>query len=292
MHSDLVKRYGQDRLPRYTSYPTAPLFSPSISESDYRRWLKAIPSQQPASIYAHVPFCRSICWYCGCHTSITQHDHPITHYVAGLRTEAHLVAEAIGQRQPISHVHFGGGTPTIMTPETFAYLVEGLRYSFSILPDAEIAVEIDPRTLSEPMTEVLGIAASIAPASASKALIPSFSTPSNAFKASNKLLPALRCCGASASTGSISISSTASFSDGRLHVSIRSKNVFKCVRAGFPCSVTLTFLRSRNTSARSPKKLYRTVSNGTANPRRSPMLCSKPDTFALVSITSHFRMTA
>lgn len=156
MHSDLVKRYGQDRLPRYTSYPTAPFFSPSISEGDYRRWLKAIPTHQPASIYVHVPFCRSMCWYCGCHTSITQHDDPITHYVMGLRTEAHLVAEEIGQRQPISHLHFGGGTPTIMTPETFAYLVEGLRYSFSILPDAEIAVEIDPRTLSEPMAEVLG----------------------------------------------------------------------------------------------------------------------------------------
>lgn len=156
MRSDLARQYGQDRLPRYTSYPTAPHFSPAISGNDYGRWLKSVPVDRPASIYVHVPFCRSMCWYCGCHTSITKHDAPITHYAAGLRTEAHLVAEAIGQRLPISHIHFGGGTPTIMTPETFAYLVEALRYSFHVLPDAEVAVEIDPRTLTEPMAEVLG----------------------------------------------------------------------------------------------------------------------------------------
>lgn len=156
MRSDLAKSYGQDRLPRYTSYPTAPHFSATIGEDDYRRWLKSVPLRQPASLYLHVPFCRSMCWYCGCHTSVTKRDEPIAVYVAGLRTEAHLVSEMIGQRLPISHIHFGGGTPTIMTPETFADLVGALRYSFFVLPDAEIAVEIDPRTLTAPMTEALG----------------------------------------------------------------------------------------------------------------------------------------
>ncbi|KRR02809.1 coproporphyrinogen III oxidase [Bradyrhizobium jicamae] len=156
MRSDLAQSYGQDRLPRYTSYPTAPHFSPTIGEEEYRRWLKSVPVQQPASIYLHVPFCRSMCWYCGCHTSVTKRDDPIATYTAGLRTEVRLVAEAIGQRMPISHVHFGGGTPTIMPPETFVDLVGTLRYSFFVLPDAEIAVEIDPRTLTEPMTEALG----------------------------------------------------------------------------------------------------------------------------------------
>ena len=156
MRSDLAQSYGQDRLPRYTSYPTAPHFSPAIGEESYRSWLKSVPVQQPASIYLHVPFCRSMCWYCGCHTSVTKRDDPIVTYVAGLRTEAHLVAETIGQRIPISHVHFGGGTPTIMSPEAFVDLVGALRYSFFVFPDAEIAVEIDPRTLTEPMTEALG----------------------------------------------------------------------------------------------------------------------------------------
>ncbi|WP_027572912.1 oxygen-independent coproporphyrinogen III oxidase [Bradyrhizobium sp. WSM1743] len=156
MRSDLAKSYGQDRLPRYTSYPTAPHFSTAIGEADYRKWLKSLPARQPASIYMHVPFCRSMCWYCGCHTSITKKDDPIAVYTSGLRTEAHLVAETIAHRLPISHIHFGGGTPTIMTPQTFADLVGTLRYSYFVLPDAEIAVEIDPRTMTEPMAEALG----------------------------------------------------------------------------------------------------------------------------------------
>lgn len=156
MRSDLAKSYGQDRLPRYTSYPTAPHFSPTIGDADYRQWLRSIPLRQPASIYLHVPFCRSMCWYCGCHTSVTKRDDPIAIYASGLRTEARLVAETIDQRLPISHIHFGGGTPTIMTPETFADLVGTLRYSYFVLPDAEIAVEIDPRTLTEPMSDAVG----------------------------------------------------------------------------------------------------------------------------------------
>ena len=156
MRLELARRYGQDRLPRYTSYPTAPHFSPTIAESDYRRWLQSIPVRQPASIYLHVPFCRSMCWYCGCHTSITKRDDPIAIYTSGLRTEAHLVAETIGQRLPVSHIHFGGGTPTIMTPETFVDLVGTLRSAYFVLPGAEVAVEIDPRTLTEPMAEALG----------------------------------------------------------------------------------------------------------------------------------------
>jgi oxygen-independent coproporphyrinogen-3 oxidase len=156
MRSDLARSYGQDRLPRYTSYPTAPHFSPAIGEGDYRSWLKSMPVREPASIYLHVPFCRSMCWYCGCHTSVTKRDDPIATYAAGLRAEANLVADTIGQRMPISHVHFGGGTPTIMPPETFVDIVGALRYSFFVVPDAEIAVEIDPRTLTEPMTEALG----------------------------------------------------------------------------------------------------------------------------------------
>ncbi len=155
MRSDLAEHYGQDRLPRYTSYPTAPHFSAAVREGDYRKWLATVP-RRPASIYLHVPFCRSMCWYCGCHTSVTGRDEPIAIYAAGLRREACLVADAIGERLPVSHIHFGGGTPTIMTPETFADLIGALRHSFFVVPEAEIAVEIDPRTLTEAMTETLG----------------------------------------------------------------------------------------------------------------------------------------
>lgn len=156
MRSELARQCGQDRLPRYTSHPTAPNFAPSIGEAEYRRWLESMPVRQPASLYLHVPFCRSMCWYCGCHTSVTKRDDPIAIYAGGLRQEVRLVADAIGERLPISHVHFGGGTPTIMAPELFVDLVGALRHSFFVLPDAEIAVEIDPRTLTEQMSEALG----------------------------------------------------------------------------------------------------------------------------------------
>jgi len=102
MRSDLAQSYGQDKLPRYTSYPPAPHFSPAIGEKRYRSWLKSVPVRRPASIYLHVPFCRSLCWYCGCHTSVTRREDPIATYTAGLRTEARLVVETIGQRMPIS----------------------------------------------------------------------------------------------------------------------------------------------------------------------------------------------
>jgi oxygen-independent coproporphyrinogen III oxidase len=97
-----------------------------------------------------------MCWYCGCHTSVTKKDEPIAIYTAGLRSEARLVAETIAERLPISHIHFGGGTPTIMAPEMFTDLVGALRHSFCVKPNAEIAVEIDPRTLTKPMIDALG----------------------------------------------------------------------------------------------------------------------------------------
>src|SRR6266568_9461491 len=104
MRSDLAKQYGQDRLPRYTSYPTAPHFSAAIGEQDYRNWLRSVPLRQPASIYLHIPFCRSMCWYCGCHTSVTKRDDPIADYVAALRCEIDLVAAHIGRRIQVGHI--------------------------------------------------------------------------------------------------------------------------------------------------------------------------------------------
>lgn len=156
MRSDWARSYGQDRLPRYTSYPTAPHFSAGITDTHYRQWLAALPAQQPASLYVHVPFCRAMCWYCGCHTSLTRRDEPIAIYTAALRREAGIVAETIGHRHPISHIAFGGGTPTIMSPDSFVDLMGALRFAYDVLPDAEIAVEIDPRTLTGAMADALG----------------------------------------------------------------------------------------------------------------------------------------
>ena len=96
-----------------------------------------------------------MCWYCGCNTSVVRRDEPIAVYAAALRCEIDLVWQQIDRRLQVDHVHFGGGTPTIMAPETFADLIGSIRHSFFIRPSAEIAVEIDPRNLSRPMIEAL-----------------------------------------------------------------------------------------------------------------------------------------
>src|SRR3954453_4660623 len=155
MRPDLAGCYGQERLPRYTSYPTAPHFSAAIGPDTYAEWLRAIPSNAGASLYLHVPFCRAMCWYCGCHTSVVRRDEPIAVYAAALRCEIDLVSQRIGRRLKLDHVHFGGGTPTIMAPETFADLIRSIRHSFFVQPSAQIAVEIDPRTLTHQMIEAL-----------------------------------------------------------------------------------------------------------------------------------------
>jgi oxygen-independent coproporphyrinogen III oxidase len=155
MRLDLAACYGQERLPRYTSYPTAPHFSATVGQESYAEWLKAISSHACASLYLHVPFCRSMCWYCGCHTQIARRDQPVSVYAAALRCELDLVSRQIQRRIKVDHIHFGGGTPTIMAPELFVDLIGSIRHCFLVLPTAEIAVEIDPRTLTGPVVEAL-----------------------------------------------------------------------------------------------------------------------------------------
>lgn len=155
MRFDLAARYGEERLPRYTSYPTAPHFSPAIGGDTYAGWLAGLPAGASASLYLHVPFCREMCWYCGCHTQIVRRDELIAAYQRTLRSEIAQVADIIGHRMKVEHIHFGGGTPTIMAPEGFAELMAVMRQAFFVLPTAEIAVEIDPRTLTADMVEAM-----------------------------------------------------------------------------------------------------------------------------------------
>ena len=155
MRQDLAACYGQERLPRYTSYPTAPHFSAAIDQDTYTEWLKAIPPHATASFYLHVPFCRSICWHCGCHTTVAHRNEPIAVYEAALRCEIDLVSRQIDRRLKVDHIHFGGGTPTIMAPESFTDLIGAIRQAFFVLPSAEVAIEIDPRTLDPAMIEAL-----------------------------------------------------------------------------------------------------------------------------------------
>ncbi|WFU40159.1 oxygen-independent coproporphyrinogen III oxidase [Bradyrhizobium sp. CB82] len=158
MRADLAASYGDERLPRYTSYPTAPHFSPAVGAEAHAQWLAELPASVSASLYLHVPFCRKMCWYCGCHTQIARRDDVIAAYQQTLRREVELVAGTIGRRIKVAHIHFGGGTPTIMAPEAFTELMASIRQAYFVLPSAEIAIEIDPRTLTAEMTDALALA--------------------------------------------------------------------------------------------------------------------------------------
>lgn len=153
--SDVVMRYADRLLPRYTSYPTAPHFKAEIGPRDYAAWLAALPDGETLSLYFHVPFCRSMCWYCGCHTTVTRRDEPIARYMGALNAEIDLIAGYLRSKRTVSHIHFGGGTPTLMRPEQFLDLMAHVRERFVLAPDAEIAIEIDPRTLTPEMCAAL-----------------------------------------------------------------------------------------------------------------------------------------
>lgn len=141
-------RYAAMRVPRYTSYPTAPNFSAAIGKVEYRRWLQSLLVDEPVSIYLHIPFCRQMCWYCGCHTSVTRRHAPVSRYVSTLIREIGLVASKVESRLTVGHLHWGGGSPTLLTAGDVDLIDSALRENFNIDRMAENAVEIDPRTLT------------------------------------------------------------------------------------------------------------------------------------------------
>jgi oxygen-independent coproporphyrinogen-3 oxidase len=153
--TDLIAKYDR-RVPRYTSYPTAPHFSSAVTTADYADWLGALEDDAVVSLYLHVPFCASMCWFCACHTSVVHRPEPLVSYGATLLTEIELVTAAIGRRLKVQHIHWGGGTPSALPPALMRDVMRSLRTRFDVLPQAEVAVEVDPRELSNASLQVLG----------------------------------------------------------------------------------------------------------------------------------------
>ena len=145
MVTDLAKKYAAP-VPRYTSYPTAPHFSPFTDKELYGAWLQELDPAKPVSLYLHVPFCNQMCWYCGCHTKITKKYAPIAEYADALRAEIRTIVKALPAKMRVSHIHWGGGTPSILSAEDFKSIMAMIDEHFEMLPDAERAIEIDPRT--------------------------------------------------------------------------------------------------------------------------------------------------
>ncbi len=148
MTPELLARYDGMRVPRYTSYPTAPHFTGAVDADRYQEWLSHLPAGTDVSLYLHIPFCESMCWYCGCHTKVVTRYQPVAEYLELLRREIGLVADVVPGRLRVRHLHWGGGTPNMVAPDDFAAVMAVLRNRFELAHDAEIAVEIDPRTLT------------------------------------------------------------------------------------------------------------------------------------------------
>ncbi|SFQ05616.1 coproporphyrinogen III oxidase, anaerobic [Bradyrhizobium sp. Ghvi] len=155
MQTSLLNKYCDARLPWYTIYPTVPDFSAVVGAKTCETWLMRLPPGEAVSLYIHVPFCHSICWYCGFPTSLTRAERPVRNYLAALRDEIGLVAEQVPRALPVSDVHFGGGTPTTIAPSDFIGLMKLLHHCFAIGKSATIAIEIDPRWVTTEMVETL-----------------------------------------------------------------------------------------------------------------------------------------
>ena len=148
---DLLRTYNRS-LPRYTSYPTAPHFAEDAGREVF--WTEAQRSNAaadgtPLSLYLHLPFCRQLCYYCGCHMKVTHDPDQVARYLRSLKHEIDLLAPHLAPDRPVTQIHWGGGTPTLLSPEQIRDLGRHLRSRFSVAPDAEMSIEADPRGLTE-----------------------------------------------------------------------------------------------------------------------------------------------
>ena len=152
-----LARYGlfDARVPRYTSYPTAPHFSDKVGPETHLRWIEALDPDQPVSLYLHVPFCRNLCWFCACRTQGTQTAKPVAEYVQTLKAELTLLAQHLPRGIKLSRLHWGGGTPTLMSPEMITDLAEAVARLAPFAEGAEFSVEIDPNEIDQARVDAL-----------------------------------------------------------------------------------------------------------------------------------------
>ncbi|MBU6165268.1 MAG: oxygen-independent coproporphyrinogen III oxidase [Alphaproteobacteria bacterium] len=139
-HPDLAAR----PVPRYTSYPTAAQFHEGVGPADQARALAAIAPDDPVALYLHIPFCRQICWYCGCNTGVAASDR-LRRYEKALLAEIATVASLCAGR--VTAINFGGGSPNALAAPVLARIIAGLRQHFAVADDCEIAMELDPRAI-------------------------------------------------------------------------------------------------------------------------------------------------
>lgn len=155
---NIIKKYDKAG-PRYTSYPTAPMFHTGIGAKEYATTLADVAdSDAPLSLYIHIPFCNTVCYYCGCSKIVTKQYDRAAPYLELLLKEIDRVADAMGStRRPVTQLHFGGGTPTFMNNDQMRTIMNKLRERFHFVPthEGEFSIEIDPRECDENTVRVL-----------------------------------------------------------------------------------------------------------------------------------------
>ncbi|MCG8419368.1 MAG: oxygen-independent coproporphyrinogen III oxidase [Proteobacteria bacterium] len=144
--------------PRYTSYPPATTFSPSFGPDQVRATLAHVREHspdEPISLYCHIPFCSSLCWYCACNVKVTRERDRGRSYLDALIAELALVGNALGRSQPVAEVALGGGSPNFLTADQHTRLVEAIAENFDLRPGAELGIECDPRDTSRDQVDNL-----------------------------------------------------------------------------------------------------------------------------------------
>lgn len=155
-----LARFGlfDARVPRYTSYPTAPHFAADVGPLQMENWVRAIPAGSQISLYVHVPFCRRLCWFCACRTQGTTSDDPVRTYAEVLKTEIALLKSHLAPGVTLSRLHWGGGTPTLMPADMMTMLTDRIFEAIPLGEGAEFSVEIDPNEIDEPRLDALAAA--------------------------------------------------------------------------------------------------------------------------------------
>lgn len=144
---------AERNVPRYTSYPTAPHFSAAVGPQIYAEWLSALHRTATLSLYIHVPFCTELCLYCGCNTRAVRRREPVDAYAGRLSDEIALLGSLRGRR--LTHLHWGGGTPSILGPQWLETIAAQLDSLFDLSALKEHAIELDPRRLDKPLVRTL-----------------------------------------------------------------------------------------------------------------------------------------
>lgn len=154
MKTETLLHYATLAVPRYTSYPTAADFV-TVTDEQRANWLGHIKPDEAVSLYIHVPYCRQLCYYCGCHAKATVKDDAIVGYAESLIKDIRLQARYLKGKPRVVHLHWGGGTPSILPRDSFRSIMDALHEFFVFDKKAEHAIELDPRTVTHELVNTL-----------------------------------------------------------------------------------------------------------------------------------------